>query len=141
MFKFRPKNLFPEVPQSSCIFWDARNPFPRHLIFLILDTHTNTHTHRHTHAHTQTQTHKRTHTHTHKHTHTHTNRHTYMHTQTHTHIHIHNHTNSHTHTRTCTKRMYSNRMLKQNVPTQNLIKPLFGVQAQVSLINSINAVT
>ena len=32
-WEFRPENPFPEVPQSSCIFWDARNPFLRHFIF------------------------------------------------------------------------------------------------------------
>ena len=32
-WKGRPENPFPEVPQSSCIFWDARNQFLRHFNF------------------------------------------------------------------------------------------------------------
>ncbi len=32
-FKFQdygPEELLPKLPESSCIFWDAQNPFPRH---------------------------------------------------------------------------------------------------------------
>ena len=32
--KFRAENPFPEVPQSSCIFWDAQGSFLRHSHFL-----------------------------------------------------------------------------------------------------------
>ena len=33
---FRPGNPFPKVPRSSCIFWDGRGPFLRHLTFFDL---------------------------------------------------------------------------------------------------------
>ena len=32
-WEFRPENPFLEVSQSSCIFWDAQNPFSRRFIF------------------------------------------------------------------------------------------------------------
>ena len=31
--EFQPENPFPEVPQSSCIFWDTQGPFLRHVYF------------------------------------------------------------------------------------------------------------
>ena len=35
LWEIRPENPFPEVPQSSCIFWDGRGPFSRRFIFSI----------------------------------------------------------------------------------------------------------
>ena len=35
VFGISAENAFPEVPQSSCIFWDGRGPFLRHLNFSI----------------------------------------------------------------------------------------------------------
>ena len=32
-WEFRPENPFPEVPQSSCIFWDGQGPFSRRFTF------------------------------------------------------------------------------------------------------------
>ena len=34
-WKFQPENPFPEVPQSSCIFWDGQGLFPRRSNLLI----------------------------------------------------------------------------------------------------------
>ena len=37
-WEFRPENPFPEVPQSSCIFWHGRGQFPsRFIVFDIVD--------------------------------------------------------------------------------------------------------
>ena len=38
--EFRPENPFPEFPQSSCIFWDGRGPFPSRFFVCFLTVST-----------------------------------------------------------------------------------------------------